>query len=364
MAASALPRYRRNVDRAGPPLVFIHGIKGSRLVGVDGKARWLTASAALGLSTPELRLPLTWNGDRQAEDHLVATEPIASVDIIPGLLGSQIYGPWLKQAEGLGRPFYAFAYDWRRDNLENLAKFRDAVAGVREGHGDSQVQLVAHSMGGLISLPLLAEHPEWFCHALFAGVPFRGGVGFFEDMHVGLPTGRNRKVTSPEMLFTCPSTYILYPLGRSDCVDSSGNILDIDFFNADHWVEHGMGIFADPRKVTEENTRFLRKALERAKALKLLLEHREQAYPPITVLACRTHPTLGVAMKNGPQSVRGWDLTTQPRQPGDSRVCYDYMMPPEGFEYEVVETEFTHSSILNDPAVPGILRAGQASFAP
>lgn len=355
MTESALPRYRANENAAGVPLVFIHGIKGSTLVDARGRTRWLTAAIGLGLSTPDLSLPIRWENGRQAEDDLRATEPIGRVDVIPGLVGGSIYAPWLKNAAALGRPFYAFAYDWRRDNLESLDRFRACVSAVRDRHGGQPVQLVAHSMGGIISLPLLNEHPDWFRHALFAGVPFRGGIGFFEDMHVGLPTGRNMKITSPEMLFTCPSTYVLYPLGRSDCVDVRGEPLEIDLFEAKTWVENGMGIFADPALATAARIAHLENSLARAKELKARLEPTATTYPPITVLANRELPTLGRAMRNGPASVRGWDLTTPDRHPGDSRVCYDNMMPPDGFTYEVVHTALSHSDMLNDPRLPGLL---------
>jgi pimeloyl-ACP methyl ester carboxylesterase len=357
MTSPALPLHRANENADGVPLVFIHGIKGSKLVGRDGRTRWLTAAIGLGLSTPDLSLPIRWQNGRQAEDDLRATEPIGTVDLIPGLIGGKIYEPWLKTARALGRPFYAFAYDWRRDNLESLEKFRQCVEAVRERHGGRPVQLVAHSMGGIISLPLLNERPEWFHHALFAGVPFRGGIGFFEDMHVGLPTGRNMKITSPEMLFTCPSTYVLYAHDRSDCVDTAGNPLEIDLFEADTWVEYGMGIFADPAMATPERIEHLTHSLARSKTLKGLLEPKSGTHPPITVLANRELPTLGRAMRHGPASVRGWDVTTPPRHPGDSRVCYENMMPPDGFTYELVHTALSHSDMLNDPRLPELLTA-------
>jgi len=279
------------------------------------------------------------------------------VDVIPGLISGKIYGPWLKTARALGRPFYAFAYDWRRDNLESLDGLRECVRAVRERHGGRPVQLVAHSMGGIISLPLVDERPEWFHHALFAGVPFRGGIGFFEDMHVGSTTGRNRKITAPEMLFTCPSTYALYAHDRSDCVDVRGDPLSIDLFDANTWVEYGMGIFADPKMATPERIDHLTHSLARAKTLKTLLEPKSKTHPPITVLANRELPTLGRAMRHGPASVRGWDIITPARHPGDSRVCYENMMPPEGFTYDVVHTALSHSDMLNDARLPELLTA-------
>jgi hypothetical protein len=160
------------------------------------------------------------------------------------------------------------------------------------------------------------------------------------------------------MLFTCPSTYTLYPLDGSGCLDADGRPLPVDFFDADQWVGHGLGIFADPGSATPARVDFLRQALERARDFRSLLVYRDRTYPRITVLAGRDLPTLAVAVRGGPRSVRGWDLRTGVRQPGDSRVCFEHMMPPEGFEFEIVQTAFPHAAMLNDPALPHTLRTG------
>lgn len=351
----SLPKHARNTGASGIPLVFVHGIKGAMLEDARGRLRWLNGAIALGLSNPDLRLPLRRTGDRQAQDGLTVRGPLAEVKILPGI-AKPIYGPWLRTAESLGRPFYAFAYDWRRDNLETVEKLSASIAAIRERHGGGPVQLVAHSMGGLISLALLNRQPEAFVHVLFGGVPFRGGVGFFEDMHVGLPTGRNLKVNDPSMLFTCPSTYTLYPLGRSDCFGADGKEIPLDFFDPRTWVEHGMGIFADPREATAEQVEFLGWALGRARAFREELVYREgHPYPPLTVVASHGFPTLATVLKGGPASIRGWDLKSTERKPGDARVCLEHALPPDGFTYERVENALEHGAILEDPRIPELL---------
>src|SRR5207244_5279422 len=45
----------------------------------------------------------------QQQDGVVATSPLRTV------AGQNIYASFLKWAESSGRPFYSFAYDWRRD---------------------------------------------------------------------------------------------------------------------------------------------------------------------------------------------------------------------------------------------------------
>ncbi|MBM3899025.1 MAG: alpha/beta hydrolase [Gemmatimonadetes bacterium] len=274
----------------------------------------------------------------------------------PSGISKPIYEPWLRTAKSLGCPFYAFAYDWYRDNLETVEKLAAAIAAIRERHGGGPVQLVAHSMGGLVSLALLNRQPDAFVHVLFGGIPLRGGVGFSEEMHVGLPTGRNQRVSDPHMLFTCPSIYTLYPLGRLDCFAPDGSALDLDFFNPGSWVEHGIGIFADPGEATPEHLEFLGWALGRARTFREQLIHRKDAaYPPITVVASHGFPTLATAMRHGPKSVRGWDLKSMPRRPGDQRVCPEHALPPDGFEYERVENALEHGAILEDPRIPELL---------
>src|SRR5262249_31382025 len=102
-------------EPSGVPILFVHGVKGSTLVDPRGCVRYLTLAQALGLSTPTLALPLGRQGDAQERDGLAAGEILRAVGVPP--FGERVYGPVLTALEAAGRPFYAFAYDWRRDNL-------------------------------------------------------------------------------------------------------------------------------------------------------------------------------------------------------------------------------------------------------
>src|SRR6185436_141041 len=146
-----------------PPLVFIHGIKGSELTDAHGAVNWFTAWQALGLSTPDLSLPLQWNGDVQQRDSLVATGPLDTV------AWHDVYAPFLKWAAASGRAFHPFAYDWRRDNLETTDAFIRFLEKVRRESNDARIQVVAHSMGGLITLAAIHRRPELFHSVVFAG---------------------------------------------------------------------------------------------------------------------------------------------------------------------------------------------------
>lgn len=100
-----------------PLLVLVPGLKGSTLFDAQGQQRWLTWRQALGLSYPELSLPLLWEDGVQQRDELVPIAPIRKV------ITEDIYGSFLDWALTSGRSVHPFAYDWRRDTLENTDRF-------------------------------------------------------------------------------------------------------------------------------------------------------------------------------------------------------------------------------------------------
>ncbi len=336
--------------RSLPPLVFIHGIKGSTLSDAQGRRRWLTWWQALGLASPNLSLPLHWNGDVQQRDGLEAIAPLRTVG------GFDIYAPFLDWAAASGRAFHAFAYDWRRDNLESAGKFAEFLKTVSEENGGMKVQVVAHSMGGLISFVTLNRHPELFHSVLFAGVPFGQSISFLEDMHAGAANGLNSRILSPHVLFTFVSPYCFFPLEptKSGLLDEKRNGILHDWYSAGDWERHKLGIFADtmPTTVTDEQREHLRNALRRAKEFRLQIVCRKESsfqYPPIAVLASNTRPTLSTVVRDGPHSVRGWDFQTAPKDAGDNRVAFAEAMPPEGVPRVVHKTSRQHPDLLNDP---------------
>ncbi len=145
------------------PLVFIHGFKGSALSDSKGRWRWITWWQALGLSSPDLSLPIHWEGDVQHFDELVPTTPLRTV------AGQDIYASFLDWAVGSGRPVHSFAYDWRRDNLETGDKFVVFLETLSQQYEGAKIQVVGHSMGGLISFVALNRRPDLVHSALFAG---------------------------------------------------------------------------------------------------------------------------------------------------------------------------------------------------
>jgi len=332
-----------------PPLVFIPGIKGSVLSDPQGRWCWLTWWQALGFSSPELSLPLHWEGNVQQSDALVPIAPLRTVAM------RDIYASFLDWAVTSGRSVHPFAYDWRRDNLETVGKFVAFLETVSQQHGGARVQVVGHSMGGLISFVALNRRPDLVHSALFAGVPFGPHISFLEDMHVGTAAGLNSRILSPQVLFTFVSVYSLFPLEPSESAlkDQDGNPIPHDWYSAKDWERRKLGIFAmiERAEVSREQRAHLRNALRQAREFRsLMVRSRKNSfqYPPIAVLASDTRQTLSAVVKGGRGAVRGWDFQEAPKEPGDGRVPFVRALPPQGVPYVVYKTDREHGDLLND----------------
>jgi hypothetical protein len=74
------------------------------------------------------------------------------------------------------------------------------------------------------------------------------------------------------------------------------------------------------------------------------------------VLAGDAHPTLLTVVRDGPQSVKGWDFVIAPKGPGDGSVNFERAMPPQGVPHSVYKSARKHGDLLNDiPQVQAIL---------
>ncbi|MCE9499110.1 MAG: alpha/beta fold hydrolase [Leptospira sp.] len=337
------------------PLVFIHGIKGSVLVNETRDILWINAWQALGFNSNSIALPASWSGSTQKTDQIYAKGILSEVTIIPKVLEDKVYGPWLKAASGFkNRPFFPFAYDWRRDNSETAKKFEEFLDSIKKSYPASKIQVVGHSMGGLITLSVLNKRPQLFHSVVFVGVPFAGGIGFLPDMHDGVPTGLNKKILSPEVLFTFPSTYSLYPISsNSTALDSSLKTIQMDYYSPVDWEKNSLGIFSKQMTV-EEKTKafnFLDIALRNAKNFRMSLAPRKQEYPPVLVINARNYPTLAKIVKGQTANSIKWDFDSYPKEPGDKRVLEKDSFPPKGIHFETFSSLFEHSEILNDPKV-------------
>lgn len=344
------------------PLVFIHGILGGVLADSTGDPKYLTAGAALGIRTPDLRLPLTWDGDSQGRDGLVPGGVLMRVGLIRHVIDRAVYAPWIEFASNVkNRPLYVFSYDWRRANSESAVLFEKFLETTSARHGNRKVQIVAHSMGGLITLSVWNRRRDLIDRVVFAGVPFRGGIGYLDNMFLGTPIGMNPAMLSPEVIFSHPGVYSFYPDGQPFenkilAEDEQGKPLAIDFYSPEVWRSHGFGPFAPQNKSWggEGRLPFLSTVLSRARAFRRTLQpDSKSAYRKALVIMSKEHPTLDKIRRVAPasgESVPRWDFDVVPSGPGDGSVLYKDALPPEPIEHAVVLSIYGHSELLNDSA--------------
>lgn len=330
------------------PLIFIHGLKGARLVSSQGEAVWLRSKHALGLSTSKLRLPMRWIDARQPEDGLKPEKILRSFALIPYFYERNFYADWLAAAEQCQRPFYEFSYDWRRDNLETLERFNSFIKKIYQKY-EAKIQVVAHSMGGLISFAMLNELTDLIHSVSFVGVPFRGGISCLQDMTLGAWIGLNSKILDSETLSSFPSMYSLFPLNAKGLVnDQDGREVSLDFYNAEDWKKHKAGFFSSEQN-TELKMEFLSIALGQAKKFRKLLSAKLVNYPPIMVVNSRSFPTVEKVIFIKEQNRPSWNFKMGGKSPGDGRICEQDSLPPTGIQYTLYTSTYRHRELLNDP---------------
>ena len=251
------------------PLVLVHGILGARLRNVrTGREVWPGSSFhLLSHRYDDLSLPI------DSETLTPEEGDIAAYDVVNGALGHDLYGRLLGTLTGPGqsrlldppgrpRTLYRFYYDWRLDNAVSAARLDELIETIRRDHGDPdlRVDIVAHSMGGLLVRyfarfgredVLDQEHPTpTFSGArkirktVFIATPNLGAISGLEAAVEGVGVGLG--TIPPEVEATWPATYELLPRGDSDwMVDAQGHRVDHDLFDVNTWKEYEWSIF-DP----------------------------------------------------------------------------------------------------------------------
>ncbi len=222
-------------------VVVLPGITGSVLRDSRGRDVWApTAGAAaralvtLGRSLADLELR-----DGDADDGVTAPLMVPDLHLIPGLWkidGYSRLSGYLQREFAVtpGRNFFAFPYDWRRDNRVAARRLKEQTDRWlwqwRRESPDAKLILVGHSMGGLVARYFLECLEGWrdTRRLVTFGTPYRGSLNALDFLVHGMQKrlGPVPVLDLSRLLRSFPSIYQLLPI--YPCLDpGDGNLIRV-----------------------------------------------------------------------------------------------------------------------------------------
>jgi pimeloyl-ACP methyl ester carboxylesterase len=279
----------------------------------------------------------------------------------------QMTSPGTPVRDPVTRHLYVFPYDWRLDNVTTARKLSALIDQLRVDYGrpDLKVDIVAHSMGGIVARYLLEfgtedaldrdDAPITMAGAsrinrlILLGTPSLGSANTIQNMVEGAKLVIER--IQPETLATLPSVYQLLPNSdRKPLVGIDGRPLRVsedagsperDIFDVATWRDLQWSVFSPQIESrmgpahAQVLQRYFERHLVRAGRLQRALE-REQPPSPVKLIVfgadCRLTPSRILVEADGgrmvprfaPQAIKH-PLTGRPydeltREPGDGLV--------------------------------------------
>lgn len=258
-------------DSAIVPVVLVHGLLGARLNNRETENEIWPGSIRRLLFDDYEALEL----DFSRRDELYIPSPLAPAGITDGAAGQDYYGRILEILQTAGRykltdigtvlendlrRLYVFDYDWRQDNVQTVRQLHQFIEQIRRDHArpNLKVDIVAHSMGGLITryytrygtedvldsneFPVNLEGASRLRRVILLGTPNFGSVLAADVLDKGMRVGFG--TVQPEVVATFPSAYQLLPHALNTwLVDAAGQPLKKDIFEVDFWRDAQLSIF-------------------------------------------------------------------------------------------------------------------------
>jgi pimeloyl-ACP methyl ester carboxylesterase len=256
-----------------PPVIFIHGVLGSRLT--DSQTKEHVWPGAISRLLSHDYDDIAYEIDPETLNHKPSTAlPSAIFD---GAAGKDFYGEIVRTLSDIGsyklskagekvnpkhKNYYVFLYDWRQDNVKSAQELADFVAQIRKDYDDPKlkVDIVAHSMGGLITRyflrygkqdvigdndfdqKLTMAGAKQVRRVILLGTPNLGSVKTLNLFIEGLDIGISHIGT--ETLASMPSLFQLFPHSLVNwIVTSDGKPLNRDLFDVEIWRQFQWSIF-------------------------------------------------------------------------------------------------------------------------
>ena len=190
-------KHDRNLDKK--PIIFIPGIAGSELFKID-ESLVSPEEKAIGMvygdkerSAKRIWVPIGYDASKANDDlNLYSNEnlyglqqgDLRKVNVFerhagPVAMYSSLLGTIMKNFPD--RPVYLFSYDWRKSNIDSAEKLAAFIDSITDG-GKVKVDLIAHSMGGIVSSHYLRNHDDRVDKYLSFGSPYEGAPSAFNTL--------------------------------------------------------------------------------------------------------------------------------------------------------------------------------------
>lgn len=227
-----------NLAAEQPPLIIIPGIMGSRLR--DRTTHQVVWPGTLGhilfnrfsILSLDIDAETLTAGPGNLEAYALTDKAAGEhfydiiIDTMVRYGGFAVTSPGTPVKDPYERHLYLFPYDWRLDNVESARKLSALIDQLRLDYGrpDLRVDIVAHSMGGIVSRYLLRFGTEDVLdrdappltmagegkinRLILLGTPSFGATDTVENVIEGAKIVRR---IPPETLVTLPSVYQLLP---------------------------------------------------------------------------------------------------------------------------------------------------------
>ncbi len=258
-------------DPNQPPVIVIHGLAGSTLVEASSGKEFFPGS----LGT------LTFSDYRDLAQ--MSSENREGEGLVPGRLftsvaGVDFYGELLHSLETVGhfqrgvpgqpvtgpdnrRRYYAFLYDWRRDNVRAARKLHELIEQIRLDYQDPnlRVDIIAHSNGGTIANYYLRYGPRdvlndasptpWdegdkrIRRLVMLGTPTLGAATSIERLMYGMRIAVRTVPVEVMATFVTPFEALPHPLAHP-ILDAQGNPVDLDIYDPQLWRSRQWGVYS------------------------------------------------------------------------------------------------------------------------
>lgn len=376
-----------------PPVIIIPGLMGSKLRDKTSHEEVWVGSLSKVLFSDYTHLALKINPET-LEPEAPGLEAFAITDTAAG---NDFYASILNTLEDAGgytaakpgtpagpgtRNYYVFPYDWRQDNIITVRKLDRFIHQIREDYNqpDLKVDVIAHSMGGLITryylrygtmdvlgdnnFPVTMGGANYIRRVILLGTPNLGSIEAINSFITGQEVVFGS--IPPEILISMPSIYQLFPHAINDwIITTRGEALTRDQFDVEIWKRFEWAIF-DPKvqsRIRNNYTdpqlaqvkinalgKYFKKYLERGRRFSWALTVPVKKPKPLIVFGGDCHLTparIVVEEISGVSMVRQWP--------------YQIKNPVKGINYEMLMLEpgdgtVTKASLLArnvlDPAVP------------